>query len=202
MSPAECMRGRAPRTTIHGLGIELAPSTTPRMPLRLGRRRRRGHGRVVGNASSPRKCLRGEDKTGVRVPPSRVCGRSCSSPLFPRLLHILLGARSPERGTSSWGKIDPMAGAYNCGNSVSNGKAIPRGKEKDGSVRRDREGERAVNLIARTLATEEVCAGWGLTFVGDTSAADPPINSTATFLNNIPRSPECDTSSRAKNRPY
>ncbi|KAK0438763.1 hypothetical protein EV421DRAFT_2021097 [Armillaria borealis] len=115
-----------------------------------GRRRRHGHGRVVGNGSSPRQRLRGEDEIGVRVPFTR---------LWP-IVFVPLFSKEPARRSAIrrlGAKIDPTAGANICGNSISKGRAVPRGRERDGSGRRDREGKRAVNLIARTLATEEAC---------------------------------------------
>ncbi|PBK81267.1 hypothetical protein ARMGADRAFT_1068617 [Armillaria gallica] len=135
---------------------------------------------------------RGVD-AGMGIPEKH---RSCSSPYSPRsplarTRYVILGQKSTPRLAQTFVGI-PSA----------KGEPFPEGRrgiDHGGGI------ERVVNLIARTLATEESCTKSKLTFVGDTSAADPPIDSSATIFPSstpYPRSPERDTSSRAKNRLY
>ncbi len=121
-----------------------------------GRRRRRGHGRVVGNVSSPRNSPRGEDEIGVRVLFTHLQPTVFDPPIHSTP-HILL----PGSDTSSLGKNRPYG--WRIHSWKERWTTLQREnrcqkeeedvKEVGGRERRS-EGQMVDNLGARILGTE------------------------------------------------
>ncbi len=134
----------------------------------------------MGNASSPRKWLRGEDKTGSASLHASVADRVRPTILqilppwcpLPGTRYVILGQKSTPQPVQTFVGIASAKGEPFPEGGREREEAVGHVGGLKGRLRLAGSRGKADNLTARELATEESRAKLELTFVGDTSPSN------------------------------